>query len=218
MAEPPSRESTPGRPGRPARWSRADVVEAARGIVAAEGVEALTMRRVARELGCSPMALYRHVRDKDELLALLMDHVAAGLPRPDLPDDPRQRLLVLWRLIHDALAEHSWAVGVLAQGDLASPAVLWLVEEILGGFVAAGLTVPKAGAAYRIVWQYTLGVLTIRHGSAGRADDRPRLQRAMLLDADPAELPLIAALAPKWPHDWDTYGEGLEALLDGLLP
>ncbi|WP_326569084.1 TetR/AcrR family transcriptional regulator [Amycolatopsis rhabdoformis] len=215
-------EAAPGRPGRPARWSRDDIVEAAGRIVTTEGVDALTMRRVARELGCSPMALYRHVRDKDELLLLLLDHTAATLPRPTLPEDPRRRLVVLWRQLHDALAEHPWVVGVLAQGDLAGPSVLWLVEEILTGFVASGLAPRQAAAAYRIVWQYTVGVLTIRHATTTRAaehdQDAPQVQRTMILDADPAELPLISSLSGDWPHAWDNYAAGLDALLDGLLP
>ena len=55
-------EPTPIR-GRPARLSRESVVDAAEAIVSQEGIDALTMRRLASELGSSPMALYRHVRD-----------------------------------------------------------------------------------------------------------------------------------------------------------
>jgi AcrR family transcriptional regulator len=58
------------------------VVAAARSIVERDGIETLTMREVARELGSSPMATYRHVRDKDELLVLLLDQLAGELPRP----------------------------------------------------------------------------------------------------------------------------------------
>ncbi|MEU4671123.1 TetR/AcrR family transcriptional regulator [Amycolatopsis sp. NPDC023774] len=51
----------------PARWSRDDIVEGAGLTVTTDCVDPLTMRPVAREFGCSPMALYRHVRRKDEL-------------------------------------------------------------------------------------------------------------------------------------------------------
>lgn len=73
-------------------------------------------------------------------------------------------------------------VGVLAQGDLAGRSVLWLIEEILAGFVGCGLSTRRAAAAYRVVWQYTVGVLTIRYAMARRADEpgagRPKVQRA----------------------------------------
>ena len=81
------------RRGRPPRLSRPAIVAAAQAVVERDGVEALTMRRVAEELGASPMALYRHVRGKDELLVLLLDELAAALARPDMPAEPRERVL-----------------------------------------------------------------------------------------------------------------------------
>jgi hypothetical protein len=54
------------------------VVAAARTVIEQEGVDALSMRRVAEQLGSSPMALYRHVRDKDQLLVLLLDALAVS--------------------------------------------------------------------------------------------------------------------------------------------
>jgi AcrR family transcriptional regulator len=70
------------------------VVDAAAAVVDRDGIDGLTMRRVAEELDSSPMALYRHVRDKDELLVALLDRLVERLPRPDLPEDPRDRILV----------------------------------------------------------------------------------------------------------------------------
>ncbi|MBP2471382.1 AcrR family transcriptional regulator [Crossiella equi] len=65
----------PRRPGRPARLSKQAIVAAAVAIVAEEGLAGVSMRRVAERLACSPMALYRHVRDKDELVALVREHL-----------------------------------------------------------------------------------------------------------------------------------------------
>ncbi|MCA1700931.1 MAG: TetR family transcriptional regulator, partial [Actinobacteria bacterium] len=93
------------RPGRTPRLSREAVVEAAEVIVEREGIDALTMRRLGEEMQCSPMALYRHVRDKDDLLVLLLDRRAAELARVPLPDDLGARLMALFRLIFDALSE-----------------------------------------------------------------------------------------------------------------
>src|SRR6267143_6479832 len=83
--------------------------------------------RLSRELGSSTMALYRHVRDRDELLLLLLDRAAAKLPRPRLPRDPRQRLLVLFKFLYDGLDRSPWVVRVLVNGDLMAPSVLWLI-------------------------------------------------------------------------------------------
>ncbi len=205
------------RPGRPARLSREAVVVAAEAIVARAGIDALTMRRVAQELHSSPMAIYRHVRDKDELLVLLLDRLASRLPRPSLPADPRARLLTLWRVLYDGLDEHPWVVEVLVKGHLMARSVLWVIEEILAAFVAAGLTHPQAAAAYRTTWQFTVGALTIRHGLARTAaSGRPRFQLSVLTGADPNELPTLAAAAEHWSSQWD-YDDGLAAVLEGLL-
>lgn len=207
-------------PGRPPRLSRDAVITAAAAIVAREGVEKLTMRVVADELGSSPMSIYRHVRDKDELLVLLLDRLAAELPRPRLPRDPRARLLKACRVMRDGLAAHPWVVDVLAGGDLIAPSILWLLEEIVASFVACGLTHAQAADGYRAVWQFTIGELIVRRGLDRVATlNRPPYVLEVLTSVDPRELPTLAALASHWAsaRQRDSYDIGLEALVDGLL-
>jgi AcrR family transcriptional regulator len=216
-AEPPSQ---PPRRGRPARLSRAAVTDAARAIVERDGIEALTMRRVARELGSSPMAIYRHVRDKDELLILLLDRLAMELPRPQFSADPRERAHQACRFMRDSLAEYEWIIDVLAQGDLIAPAILWLLEEIVAALMACGLSGPQAADGYRAVWQFTVGELTIRRGLERTAAlGRPPFVVQVLTGVDPRELPALASLSPYWApaRGRDAYDIGLRALLDGLL-
>jgi AcrR family transcriptional regulator len=196
------------------------VVATARAIVERDGIDALTMRRVAAELGSSPMAIYRHVRDKDQLLVLLLDQLAAEIPRPRLPREPRTRLQRACRTMRDALAEQSWVVDVLAQGDLIAPSILWLIEEIVAGFVACGLSEAQAADGYRAVWQFTVGELMIARGLQRTAAlGRPPFVLEVLMSVDPAELPTLAALGPHWApaRGKDSYDIGLTALLDGLI-
>jgi AcrR family transcriptional regulator len=207
--------------GRPARLSREAIVAAAGAIVASEGIDALTMRRVADELGGAPMSIYRHVRDKDELLVLLLDRLAAALPRPPLPDEPRARLLVACRAMRDGLAEHPWIVDVLARGDLIAPSILWLMEEIVAAMVACGLGHAEAADGYRALWQFTVGELTVRRGLDHVATlGRPPFVLEVLGNVDARELPTLAALAGEWARarERDSYDIGLRALVDGLLP
>ncbi len=177
------------------------------------------MRRLAQELGSSPMALYRHVRDKDELLVLALDRLAAAVPRPAFAADPRTRVQQACRAMHDGLAERAWVVDVLAQGDLIAPSILWLVEEIVAGLMSCGLSEPEAADGYRAIWQFTVGELIIQRGvqrtaALGRVPFVVRL----LTSVDPAQLPALAALAPHWvpARGRDSYDVGLTALLDGL--
>jgi AcrR family transcriptional regulator len=208
------------RRGRPPRLSRDAIVAAARAVVERDGVDALTMRRVADEVEASPMALYRHVRSKDELLVLLLDALASALPRPPMPADPRERVLAACRQIHAGLAEHPWIVDVLAGGDLIAPSILWLMEDIVAGFVTAGLTPAQAADAYRIIWQFTVGDLIVRRGLARVAAlGRPPFVLGVLRSADPERYPTLATLAPEWAaaRTRDPYEPGLRALVDGLL-
>lgn len=210
----------PRGPGRPPRLSRAAVVSAAATIVAGEGIDALTMRRVADQLGSSPMSIYRHVRDKDQLLVLLLDRLAAEVPRPKLPREPHERLLESCRAMRDGLAEHPWIVDVLAAGDLIAPSILWLVEEIVASFVGCGLSHAQAADGYRAVWQFTVGELIVRRGLDHLATlDRPPYVVEVLMSVDPRELPTLAAMAGHWEgaRKADSYDIGLGALVDGLL-
>jgi AcrR family transcriptional regulator len=208
------------RTGRPARLSREAVIAAARAIVERDGIETMTMRQVARELGSSPMAIYRHVRDKDELLVLLLDQLAAELPRPPLRSDPRERLYQACRAMHDGLAAHEWVVDVLAQGDLIAPSILWLVEEIVAALIACGRSERDAAEGYRAIWQYTVGELITQRGIRRTAAlHRVPFVVQVLTNVDPEQLPTLAALAPYWApaRDRDSYDIGVSALLNGLV-
>jgi AcrR family transcriptional regulator len=208
------------RPGRPPRLSRALVVNAARAIVANEGIDALTMRRVAAELRSSPMAIYRHVRDRDELLIALLDELAGELPRPAFSSQPRERLRQACQSMRDGLAQHPWVVDVLAAGDLIAPNILWLMEEIVAAFVACGLSPAEAAAGYRTVWQYTVGDLIVARGVAHIAQlGRMPYVLHVLTHVDAEQFPTLAQLAPYWSRARasDTFGHGLDALLSGLL-
>ncbi len=196
------------------------IVDAARRIVERDGPEALTMRRVGDELGSSPMSLYRHVRDKDELLVLLLDRLASELPRPRLPREPRARTLRACRAMRDGLAQHPWVVDVLSGGELIAPSILWLMEEIVAGFVACGLSPAQAADGYRAVWQFTVGELIIRRGlDRVAASGRRPFVLEVLTSVDPARLPTLAALAEHWApaRGRDSYEIGIGALVDGLL-
>ncbi|WP_280381973.1 TetR/AcrR family transcriptional regulator [Nocardia wallacei] len=205
------------RRGRPARLSRERIVETALEIVAREGDRALTMRRVADALGAAPMSLYRHVGSKDELLILLLDRVVGELPRPALPDDPRERLVVLLTWQHDQLAARPWIVDVLARGDLMAPSVVWLLEAIYDAWRASGLTLDQAATANRIVWGFTLGALRQRAAPAHPSGREP-YQVSVPAGVDPVDHPTLAALRGYWtaPDRRDRFAEDLALLVHAL--
>lgn len=197
------------RPGRRPRLSRDGIVEAARAVVDGAGIDGLSMRRVARELGCSPMALYRHVEDRDDLLRLLLDHIADSLRRPATSADPRRTITRVTTKVHDWLAGHPWAIDVLAADRWS---VAWITDDLTTAFLAAGLSPVAATRACEVVWHQLVGELVARH--ARRA-------------APPGAIPATADLAALDPalhghvviaRTHDQFLFGLSALLDGLLP
>ncbi|MEW1656583.1 TetR/AcrR family transcriptional regulator [Streptomyces sp. NPDC093707] len=208
--------------GRPPRISRQEVIDTARRIVAEEGVDRLTMRRLATDIGSTPMALYHHVRNKEELLLLLLDdYTAQALRRPELPAQPRERIVVAAAAIHDVLAACPWIVEVLTADDLMSASALWFVEQIVDGLVDCGLSPEQAVHGYRAIWYYTAGEIVIRTTAARRRadDDRPTHRDQVFAELDPTELPRLAQVADHWAPltAQDTYLDGLRALVDGLL-
>lgn len=210
------------RKGRPPRISRVEIVETARRIVDAEGVDRLTMRRLAREIGSTPMALYHHVRDKEQLLVLLLDdYTARNMRRPELPDDPRERVVALAAAIRETLAGCPWIVEVLTADDLMSEAALWYNERIVDALMECGLTIERAVHAYRSIWYYTAGEMLVRASSTRRRadDDRPTYRDRVFAGLDPVELPRLASLGGRWPEltAEDTYLDGLRALVNGLV-
>ncbi|MEU6620085.1 TetR/AcrR family transcriptional regulator [Streptomyces litmocidini] len=208
--------------GRPPRISREEIIETARRIVDEGGVDRLTMRRLATEVGSTPMALYHHVRDKEELLVLLLDDYAARtLRRPELPADPRERVVVAAAAIHEALVACPWIVEVLTADDLMSTTALWFVEQIVDGLAACGLSPDRAVHGYRAIWYYTAGEIVVRTTAARRraGDDRTTYRERAFAELDPHELPRLAQVADRWAPltAEDTYLDGLRALVDGLL-
>jgi hypothetical protein len=108
--------------------------------------------------------LTRSSRDKDELLVLLLDRLAAELPRPRFSTDPRERCQQACRFMHDGLARYGWVVDVLAQGDLIAPEILWLMEEIVAGLLACGLSEPQAADSVRDRDAYDIGLTVLLDG------------------------------------------------------
>ncbi|MFF9645773.1 TetR/AcrR family transcriptional regulator [Kitasatospora aureofaciens] len=208
--------------GRPPRISREEVVDTARRIVTEEGVERLTMRRLASEIGSTPMALYHHVRNKEELLVLLLDDHAARTLRPtELPSEPRERVVAAAAAIHEALSACSWIVEVLTADDLMSTHALWFVEQLVDGLVDCGLSLERAVQGYRAIWYYTAGEIVVRTAAARRraGDDRPTYREQVFAGLDADEYPRLAQAADRWEPltAQDTYRDGLRALVGGLL-
>lgn len=208
------------RTGRPPVTSRVQILAAARRLIDQQGWERVTIRQLAAELGIGPTTLYHHVRDKEDLLILLITEYADQIPHPELPSEPRDRIVVAACAVHDALAAWPWAAEVLTvDGFIAriGDSTLWFVETILAGAVDHGCTPQQAVHLFRNIWYYTTGEILVRARSARQRPDFDIDAAMKRLSALP--LPHLSAVATQWPAlvAQDTYRQGLEAFVDGFL-
>jgi AcrR family transcriptional regulator len=205
--------------------SRARVLTAALGLVDAEGVDALTMRRLARELDCNAMALYRYAAGRDALLDGVVETVLAELViTPEVTDWEGQ----LRRTAHDfrALAlAHPHVVPLLVTRPLATPlglrpvGTLRPLETLLALLVSAGFSARDALHVYRAYNGFLYGhVLTEMQEMVTNPEESDDLLRLGLHRLAPREFPHIRQLASEL-ADYDGAAEldqGLDILLTGL--
>lgn len=185
--------STPARRGRPPKLSQGQVVDAARDLVLSEGYDAVTVRRLAAELGVSTFAVHAQMGSKEELL----DDVVMGLveARPTSVRTARswQSGLVRYaEAMWDLLLEHPAVVEVLQRSVTAPEPVLVDLERIALLAERAGVSPADLADAYETVWSFVIGYAAAVHARA-RFDERAlRLARA---DAIAETLPHAADLA-----------------------
>ncbi|GGT21537.1 MULTISPECIES: TetR/AcrR family transcriptional regulator [Streptomyces] len=154
-------------PGRPRILSRERIVTMARRIADDEGLDALTVRRVAQRLGTGQASLYRHIEDRDELLRLLAEDVAVHLPGPRKCPDVREQVIGQWLDAYDYLSQHRWAARIIAEGEHVADGASAFAESALGTLrvLAGGTAESRADIArvYRVLWHLLLGHVLNAH-------------------------------------------------------
>src|SRR2546421_12820555 len=154
--------------------SRDRIVEVATEILDAEGLDALSTRRLAQELGVRAPSLYNHFATKEEILDAVGDAIIARVDLSMLPGQDWAAALTEWaRAYRRALAAHPHAVPFLASGPARRPAALALADAVYGALVDAGW---PAGYATRIgaTMRYFVAGSALGSFALGFADD-PRV-------------------------------------------
>jgi AcrR family transcriptional regulator len=195
----------------PSGLSRERILVVALELASAEGVEALSMRRLAQELDVWPMSVYRYFQDKDALLDAMAADLMAQLPELPAIGSWRERMHDLLDEVARRLADAPGLAARLPRAFLAEGA-LRLPEAGIAILLDAGFRRAEAASAWRALWSYTFGFATfgvesaraVRSAVAGlHEDEYPALAEAGEAFAD--------ALASR-----DEFAAGLDRLLDGL--
>ena len=219
LPPPPWREE-PGRRHRRASHpglNRERIVEAGLRLVDAEGVEALSLRRLAIELGVTPMAVYWHVRDKAELLDRIGERVLEMVEVPPAEGDWRRQLRDVHRAMLGPLLEHPNSVELMVGRARFGPAGIALFERILEVLRGAGLSPTAAFDAYQSLYLFQLGfTATARRSPEFRAIQAQGAGYLRSLDAE--AFPAIAEVAPVIGARplAEQYEVGLDVLIEGI--
>ncbi len=191
--------------------SRERVLRAALELVDAEGVEALTMRRLGRELGIEAMSLYGYVRSKQDLIEGVVEQVFREMPLivPG-PGDWQDRVRHHAAAYRQVLLAHPNAVRLVAGRPLVTEGTAAFVESALALLRSLGLDLVTADRVLGVIAGFTLGLVAEQVGNLGRPD----------LDedaVDAARFPLVASLGEMKPTDYDREFElGLDFIVSGV--
>ncbi|WP_372789530.1 TetR/AcrR family transcriptional regulator C-terminal domain-containing protein [Paraconexibacter sp.] len=202
--------------------SRERALAAAVALADAEGIAALSMRRLARELGVEAMSLYHHVANKSDILDGMVDAVFGEVELPPEGAAWRDAMRRRAASMRTVLARHPWAIGLMDSRTSPGPATLRHHDAVIGCCRTAGLTVAMSAHAVSLIDSYVYGfalqeaALPFQDG-----DDLTGLVDTILppafRDTYPhlAELTAEHVLAPGYSHGAE-FLFGLDLVLDGL--
>jgi AcrR family transcriptional regulator len=219
---------------RRARFTREQIAEAALAISDSEGFEAVSMRRVAAELGAGTMTLYHYVRTKDELVAL-MDNAIMGellIPDDELPSDWREALTLIARRTRDALVRHPWTLEAMGAAQI-GPNGLRHMEQSVAAVAELDLDDVARFEVINLIDEYVFGHV-IRGRRPTRDDPEAmeewleRATRYIEEQVQTGDYPHLQAIMPEggMSEFWKRFEEadvedsrferGLARLLDGI--
>ncbi|MEJ1200709.1 MULTISPECIES: TetR/AcrR family transcriptional regulator [unclassified Streptomyces] len=203
------------------------IVEVAVEVADRDGLGAVSMRRIATELGTGTMSLYRYVPGKGELIDLMLDRVQRPSEDPDDFGDGGWRS-ALHALGHATLAlyrRHTWLLEVNQSRPILGPSAMDGMEKVLARIKPMGLTDPELLSAIITIDGYVVGAARTQVYEAeaerrsGLTDaqfwgaQQPALEKAMLS----GRYPVLASLSEDtFGSDFDHFEFGLQRILDGL--
>ncbi|HEY6758002.1 MAG TPA: TetR family transcriptional regulator [Baekduia sp.] len=202
------------------RLDRELILDAAEAITRREGIDKLTLRRIGTELGADPTAVYRHFRDKQELLVQLADRLFGREVEIDPTLPWRERVHAMVRHGLERYRTHPELALLLAKASDDLPALLRVTETTLELLAEIGLPDDAAADWYQVIETHVVGAgvffAVVEQRPEPRLDNLTGLRGAMaLLPAD--EFPRTRAAAPYLFGDMDeAFDRATDAILDAI--
>jgi AcrR family transcriptional regulator len=214
-----AREREPARQRRRRSLTLEGILDASMALLDERGAAALTMRNVAQALGCTQASLYRHVRNREELVTLLVDRaVSVASSAPPANADWAEKAAWSARLFREHLRQHPGVASLLRGTERLGPNSLAGVEYSLELFIGAGLSPRLASAAASSLATFVIGSVHFNLGLDAQDPEERRHRRQLYRSRDATVLPLLvqhADILADVGSD-DEFEVGLNALLTGF--
>jgi len=206
------------RRGRPARLSKEQIVAAALVLADGEGLAGVSMRRLARELNVSPMAIYGYFEAKRDLVRAMLDVVSRGLDPPESDDDSEwpDLLLGMGRRMRATILEHPGLAQLFVTTPATGGRAMQVIEAMIGRLRAQGLAPDTAVRAVYAVTAYAIGF--VAQEVPRKARDTLETRQAALASLSVERFPNIvelAEVAAGYASD-EQFETGLVALVAGF--
>jgi AcrR family transcriptional regulator len=201
--------------------SREQVLRAALELADEVGIESLSMRRLAQQLGVEAMSLYHHVRNKQDLLGGMLDIVYSEIEPPATEGEWRPAMRRSAISFYHVLRSHPWACSLLATQIEASPLRLHYMDAVLGRLRSAGFSPVMTHHAYHALDSHIVGFTLWLLPYLAIAREQPDYAGQFMAELPAGELPHLVEhigvhLEPERPEDVDEFEFGLDLILDGL--
>ena len=187
-----------------------------------DGLEGLSMRRLGQELGVDAMALYRHVRSKDDLLDGIIEVVVGQIDRVSPRDDWKAALREQVMAARGVMLRHPWAKQVLEERGTAGAAVIGYIDGVLAIVRGGGFSLDLSHHTLHVLGSRIVGFS--QDLFEDKASEPPPPEVAALLARTIAQYPYVAEMAGSVSHDGVLgacdddveFAFGLDLILDGL--
>jgi AcrR family transcriptional regulator len=200
--------------------SQDSILQTAKLIVQADGLEKLSMRKLAAKLNVKAMSLYNHIQNKDHLIDLLLDDVISQITLPQQNENWQREMLKRAESAHQVFLENAWSLMPLLSRINSGPAMLRYIDRSLACLHYAGFTLPEADQILNYFDSYIYGFTLIELQFPIHTEDYQSTTEEMLPDLPRKDYPamhqLSLILLQKSYDGKQDFVSGIQTILKGL--
>ena len=202
------------------KLTRNTIITAAVKIADRDGMDSLSMRKVANELDVEAMSLYHHIKNKNDLIAGMVEHIAPKIDPPSGDITWQKAMTKRAHIVKYVLEQHTWAAHLFISGFNDGPRMLKYSDSTVGYLLQAGFSKKLADYAWNIIDSYIYGFNIQQQDFPIKASEYKKVAQQYLPYLSKTELPHVRAMTQSivdGTHDGlQDFDFGLELIIEGL--